>query len=261
MNHNLKLRVTQNLGPLVALALLLFFYGLYAYLHPRGLSVNVTTSNVNQGFALAMVSMAQTLPVLTGGLDLSVGFLMTMINCLASELVNGSDLQITVGVFLCIGVGMLAGFLNGCVVVYGRIQPIIATLATGSMFSGVALFIRPTPGGEVSLGLSDALTYELVEILPSWLPAGPMAQIPTAAVLLVLIVLLVWVPFRRSVVGRGCYAAGSAEAAAYISGVRIDRSKLAAYTLGGLFAALGDCFSASKPFPEKPVWCKLVLTP
>ena len=52
--------------------------------------------------------------------------------------------------------GPLAGFINGLVVVYGRIQPIIATLATGAIFTGIALFLRPTPGGNVD------------EDLPGW---------------------------------------------------------------------------------------------
>ena len=62
--------------------------------------------------------------------------------------------------------------------------------------------------------------------------------IPTSLVLLVAVVLFVWLPFRRSVLGRGCYAAGSAEGAAYMSGVDINRSKLAAYMLCGLLAGI-----------------------
>jgi ribose transport system permease protein len=62
--------------------------------------------------------------------------------------------------------------------------------------------------------------------------------VPTSLLLLLAVVLLVWLPFRRSVIGRGCYAAGSAEGAAYMSGVNIGRSKLAAYTLAGLLAGI-----------------------
>ena len=65
-----------------------------------------------------------------------------------------------------------------------------------------------------------------------------MPYVPTGLVMLLLIVLLIWVPFRRSVLGRGCYAVGSAEGAAYMSGVKIGRSKLAAYTLCGVLAGI-----------------------
>ena len=73
---------------------------------------------------------------------------------------------------------------------------------------------------------------------------APFAWIPMPFVLLALIALLVWVPFRRSVTGRTVYAIGSAEGAAYMSGLHINRAKIAAFTLGGFFAACGGLFLA-----------------
>ena len=73
---------------------------------------------------------------------------------------------------------------------------------------------------------------------------APFAWIPVPFVLLVLIALLVWVPFRRSVTGRAVYAVGSAEGAAYMSGLPIARAKIAAFTLGGFFAGCGGLFLA-----------------
>ncbi len=61
----------------------------------------------------------------------------------------------------CLAIGTLAGFINGCVVVYGRIQPIIATLATGAIYIGIALFLRPKPGGKIDEDLNWALTNSL----------------------------------------------------------------------------------------------------
>jgi ribose transport system permease protein len=63
-------------------------------------------------------------------------------------------------------------------------------------------------------------------------------------VIAVLVVVLVWIPFRNSVIGRGVYAVGSAEGAAYMSGLRIERSKLAAFTLAGFFAGVGGLYLA-----------------
>jgi ribose transport system permease protein len=140
--------------------------------------------------------------------------------------VVGSPLEAALGIVLVLGVGALAGFVNGCIVVYGRLQPIITTLATGAIYYGMALWIRPIPGGDVQEDLADFMTYTVFEV------------VPTSLVLLLVVVLVIWLPFRSSVLGRGCYAAGSAEGAAYMSGVQIGRSKLAAYTLASLLSAI-----------------------
>src|SRR3546814_12180063 len=62
--------------------------------------------------------------------------------------------------------------------------------------------------------------------------------VPTSLLLLFAVVVVIWLPFRNSVIGRGCYAVGSSEGAAYMSGVAIDRSRIAAYTLAGLLAGV-----------------------
>jgi ribose transport system permease protein len=217
--------------------------------------------------------MAQTVPVLAAGLDLSVGALMTMVGCFASYLLSGAEtplsldiaglqiglgtlpagpLGIVIGIVVCLAIGLAAGFLNGAIVVYGRIQPIIATLATGAIFIGIALFLRPQPGGKIDDDLNWALTNSLGDLASTfhlfddgaaaWF--APFAGIPTPFVLLALILLIVWAPFSRTVTGRTIYAIGSAEGAAYMSGLDIRRARIAAFTLGGFFAACGGLFLA-----------------
>ena len=215
-----------NVGPFTAFLVFATMFLLFAIQQQNGLSVNVLTSLSNKGVVLALVAMAQTLIVLTGGFDLSAGMILTMASCLASVVVNGSPGQIALGALAVLMSGLAAGTINATIVVLGRIQPIIATLATGAIFFGIALLLRPSPGGEVSEDLSNALTYDV------W-------GVPTTFVLLVGILVFVWWPFRNSVVGRSCYAVGSAEGAAYMSGLAIGRSRFAAYSLGGLLAAAG----------------------
>jgi ribose transport system permease protein len=222
----LRLRLAQNYGALLALALFVLMFTIYVGNHVAGLTVPVVTAAANKGVLLALVAMAQTLPILTGGLDLSVGMVFIMCNSLASVVVVGTPLETAIGVILVLGVGALAGLVNGCIVVYGRLQPIITTLATGAVYYGIALWMRPIPGGDVNEDLADFMTYTVFEV------------VPTSLVLLLVVVVVVWLPFRRSMLGRGCYAAGSAESAAYMSGVQIGRSKLAAYTLASFLAAL-----------------------
>ncbi|KPL51928.1 ABC transporter permease [Prosthecomicrobium hirschii] len=246
------IRLRQNAGLASAIALFAAFYLVYNMAHPKGFSPQVFVQNADEAFALVMVAMAQTLPVLLGGLDLSVGAVMTMVNCLASHLVVGSPLQIFFGMTACIAAGAAFGFMNGCIVVYGRIQPIITTLATGAIAIGIALFLRPKPGGKVDEDLSWALTNGLGDFAETyhlfddgkaaWFQ--PIAGIPVAFVLLILVVLIIWVPFRRTVIGRTVYAVGSAEGAAFMSGLPVNQAKLAAFTLAGVFAAIGGLFLA-----------------
>lgn len=249
---DLRIRLTQNGALLTAVAVFILFYVSYNLNHPRGFSTAVLIQNSNEVFTLAMVAMAQTLPVLLGGLDLSVGAIMTLVNTIASHVLNGGPLQIIFGFVICMAAGAACGFINGCVVVYGRIQPIIATLATGAVFMGLALFLRPTPGGNVDGDLSWAATNDLFEIAATYGFAQngdaawfqPIAWIPVPLLLLILVALVVWVPFARSVTGRTVYAVGSGEGAAFMSGLAIDRAKIAAFTLGGFFAGLGGLYLA-----------------
>jgi ribose transport system permease protein len=275
MADNLAIRLRQNFAFVAALALFGVIYALYQLAHPKGFSSAVLVQNGNEVFTLAMVAMAQTVPVLMAGLDLSVGALMTMVDCFASYLLSGAadgtplafDLAglhltlgtlpggiagIGLGMVICLIIGTLAGLLNGAIVVYGRIQPIIATLATGAIYIGVALFLRPQPGGKIDDDLNWAMTNSLGDFASTvhifndgaapWF--APFAWIPTPFVLLVLIALIVWIPFRRSITGRTVYAIGSAEGAAYMSGLDINRAKIAAFALGGFFAACGGLFLA-----------------
>ena len=239
----------QNAAMAAAIALFAALFLVYNWFHPKGFSPQVLLQNANEAFSLSMVAMAQTVPVLLGGLDLSVGAVMTMVNCIASDHLAGGPLQIIFGVILCLAAGAGAGFLNGCVVVYGRIQPIIATLATGAIYIGIALYLRPKPGGNVNEDFSWAMTNGLSDFAETFgLGTGGLwdyiGWIPVSLLLLILVVLLVWVPFSRSVTGRTVYAIGSAEGAAYMSGLALDRAKISAFTLAGLLAGIAGLFLA-----------------
>lgn len=220
----------EQRGTLLALAIFLVMFLIYVSNHPAGLTANVVQTASNKGVLLAFVAMAQTLVVITAGIDLSVGMIFILTNCIASWLVVGSPFEVALGMLAVLATGLLCGAINGAIVIYGRLQPIVATIATGAAFFGVALLLRPFPGGSVDEGLADALTGKLFGLVPASL------------VTLVAIVLLVWVPFSRSVTGRAAYATGSSEVAAYMSGVPIRRAKFLAYTLSGLLASIGGLF-------------------
>jgi len=222
--------LAEQRGTLLALGIFIVMFIIYTSNHPAGFTANVVQTAANKGVLLAFVAVAQTLVVITAGIDLSVGMIFLLTNCLASWLVVGTPLQTALGVIAVLAVGLLCGAINGAIVIYGRLQPIVATIATGAVYYGIGLLLRPFPGGSVNEDLADALTGRVFDVVPASL------------VVLLAVVLVVWVPFSRSVLGRAAYAAGSSETAAYMSGVPIRRGKFAAYTLAGLLAAIGGLF-------------------
>ena len=205
-------------------------FAIYASNHPAGFSANVVQTAANKGVLLALVAMAQTFVVITAGIDLSVGAVFVLTNCLASWIVVGTAWTAALGVVGVLLTGLACGAINGLIVIVGRLQPIVTTIATGAVFFGLALILRPTPGGDVYGPLADALTGRALGVLPASLLA------------LAAVVLVVWVPYRRSLIGRAAYAVGSSEQAAFMSGVPVDRAKFFAYVLSGLAASMGGLF-------------------
>jgi len=219
--------VTENKGSLLAFVLFIVMFSFYVGNHPAGLNADVATTAANKGVLLALIAMAQTFVVLTAGIDLSVGMIFVLANCLASTIVTGEPLDTAIGIVGVLLMGLACGALNGALVIFGRLQPIVATLATSAIYFGLALWLRPVPGGDVNSDLADMLTGQL--------PGG----IPAVLAVLAGVVILVWVPFRRSLLGRTAYAIGSSEQAAFMSGLPLARAKFLAYTLSGLLAASG----------------------
>jgi ribose transport system permease protein len=222
-----RYRFAEHRGTLLAALVFLVMFGVYVGNHPAGFSANVVQTAANKGVLLALLAMAQTFAVLTAGIDLSVGMVFILSNCLASWIVVGSAGPTALGLAGVLLTGLACGAVNGAIVIFGRLQPIVATIASGAVYFGIALLLRPNPGGDVNSDLADALTGQL------W------GGIPASVIVLLAAVLLLWLPFRRSALGRSVYAVGSSEGAAYMSGVDIRRAKLAAYTMSGLFAAMG----------------------
>jgi ribose transport system permease protein len=212
------------------LGLIVFFFVLLAFTRVIQPTYGVTGV---QGLAisvlpLALAAVAQAVIVIAGGIDLSIGAMMALTSVVSASLMKGQAEEfgflVVVGVLL---LGLLLGAVNGAVVVITRVPDIIVTLAMSFVWAGSALLVLRTPGGGSAKWLRDLV---LGSVGSEW--------IPKAAVVLFVIVAVIWLPIRRTRLGLSLYAIGSNQLAAFRSGVSVGRTKIVAYMLGGLFAAL-----------------------
>jgi ribose transport system permease protein len=167
--------------------------------------------------------------VISRGVDLSVGSVMALTNVIAARLMehHGMGTAIAVSVLVLV-IGMVIGTLSGLAVVITEVPDIVVTLALSFVWAGVALVVLPTPGGGSP---AEYQTLSSGSSLWEWTPNGLLV--------LAAAYVLVWLPLRSRRTGLAIYAVGSDREAAYLSGVHVARTRVLAYTLGGLFSALG----------------------
>jgi ribose transport system permease protein len=185
----------------------------------------------------AFATAGQTIVVIAGGIDLSIASMMALSSVTAAVLMEGSSEEFAMLVVaFVLFMGLALGAINGALVVITRVPDIVVTLAMLFVWEGVALLVLNTPGGAAAEWLK-ALVVGTVG--SAWLPRAISDWIPKALVLLLVGVCVVWMPLRRSRLGLSMYAIGSDPLAAFRSGVAVGRTKIAAYALAGLFAAMG----------------------
>ncbi len=231
-----------TVGSWVLLALLV---GWYASLLPRFTGFE-QSSLIRTGLPIALLALGQGLVVLSGGVDLSLGALLVLANCVAVRLMAeqgptgpssagglGTALAVTVGILV---VGALVQALVGLVVDASGVPDIVVTLAMSFVYSGLALFVAPSPLSGVPDGFRTLVTGSATGFGENFVP--PL-------VILVLALVAVWFLLRRTRLGLTLYASGSDRQAAYLSGVDVRRARVAAYLLAGLLACLAGVASAA----------------
>lgn len=180
------------------------------------------------GLPLAFAAMAQSVIIISGGIDLSLGVMVAVINVLAASLMEdksfGTALLIAFGLMV---VGVVIGTINGGLVVFTGVPDIVVTLAMSFVWGGVALLIMRTPGGGASTDFQALGTGSFVS---DWIPAG--------AVIVGIVLLVAWMPIRWRRTGFAIYAIGSNRDRAYLSGVNVNVTRVLAYSVGGFFAAM-----------------------
>lgn len=221
------------LAPWVLAALL---YTSYILLQPNAIQLSSLGNDGITVLVLATVATGQTIVVLTAGIDLSVGGTMSLGSALlATQMHQSSIFPWTIAV-LAIGAGI--GAANGLIITVFNIQPFIVTLATWSIVSGAALLVLPAAGGLVPTSFSNFIY-------------GTTAGMPTSLILIAGLVVL-WLWLKRTRLLRRVYAIGSDAEAAFLSGVPIASTKLAAYTLSGGFAMVAAIFYAMETSSGDP---------
>ena len=186
-------------------------------------------------FPTAMVAAAEAIVMLTGGIDLSVGPMVSLGSVVAASTMQG-PLGVFGGVLALLALGTGVGAIVGGFVAIGRYPAIIVTLALSFVLRGVALLIMPRPGGYVPPSLSDFL-------------AGSH---PTAAVLLVLLVIL-WKLYQATPLGIGLIAVGDNAEGAYRSGVNVTRVRMSAYIISAILQAFTGLYVAAQTGSGDPL--------
>jgi len=227
----------QILSLLIALAVLVAIFGwLRADVFFTGRNL------VNIGLAitiLGILAMAQTVVIVSGGLDISVGSVVGLTTMVVALVVQVTD-SVAFGLAAGIASGLAAGAINGLIIVYGPVNAVIATLGTMSAFRGLAYITNN--GNSVPI-LNDALRV---------LGIGTFTGIPLAIWLLLIVMVAFALFMRATVIGRNIYAIGGNQTVARLAGIPIRRYQLAIYAMSGGAAALAGIVLAGRTMSGQP---------
>src|SRR3972149_2819331 len=184
--------------------------------------------------AVAIAAIGGTMVILTGGIDLSPGSSVALTTCVLAVLVKLMGLPLLLGILVVLVMGAAMGALNGVLSAYGRIPTFIATLATLSVYRGLAFLITEgTPIFNISPGL-DRVFYDRLFGIP----------LPFYYVLVLYV--LTYVFLRHTSIGRAIYAVGGNESAARLSGIQVNRIRMVAFVLAGFTASISGLLIAAR---------------
>jgi ribose transport system permease protein len=187
---------------------------------------------------LLLVATGQTIVILLGGIDLSVGGIVSVSTALAATRFGDGGADMAQWALIIVALGAAAGAANGVLIARLRLQPFIVTLATWSIWSGVAFWLLPTEGGTIP------------ESFVTWVDRSWLGL--TSPVWLVVALVVFWLWFRRTRLGVAIKATGSSENSAFLSGVPTGLTTIVAYCLSGLFAALAGLFLTTQTASGSP---------
>lgn len=173
--------------------------------------------------ALALSAMGETVVFVLGGIDLSAGATLSLVNVVLASQTGETVLSQILMAFAGVAIGGLVGVFNGFFVAYLRLQAVVVTLASMFILLSLSLLIMPDPGGHVPEGLAKFFTGDLIHgLFP-------------AALATILFALLIWAFVKNSPFGTALYAVGGNAEVARASGISVGRTQFFGYVLAGLF--------------------------
>ncbi len=215
-------------------------YGLYIFLvflltiavavSPPFISLRNIQNLLTEGAPLGMAALGQTFVILTAGLDLSVGSLMSTVAVIATS-IKPDDAMIVPIFLVCILFGAMVGFINGWLVTKRKVSPFLATLATMIVLQGVRFAY--TKGAPLSGHLPPGFRV---------LGAGSLMSIPINLIALAILITIFAILLYRSSYGRKLYLVGGNPRAAFLSGIHSDHIIIAAYMICSILASIAGLF-------------------
>jgi ribose transport system permease protein len=209
------------------LILLFVSIAINLFLQPNMFARDTLNSNMRVFLPLILLAVGQAIVLLGGGIDISVGGVVSIVNTILATRVglDGSPELMWQYVMISLLVGTLAGAVNGFFIAFLRLQPIITTYATSFLYAGMALFILPNPGGGIPANIANLYRTST----PLGLPL---------AFYVIAILLLVWLYVSSTRYGKYLFAVGGKASAAYETAVPVTRVQFSIYVISGFMAAL-----------------------
>ncbi len=228
----------QNISLIMAIVLLVAIIG------SRNTALFLPANLKTIGTAVAvsgLLATVQTVVIILGGLDISVGSVAGLASVSSAIIftAHGSGLSV-IGTLV---IGAVCGVVNGCIIVFGRVNPVIATLATLAAYKGLAQL--------VSNGRAQG--YTGTDPFFIFVARGAIAGIPTLIWVFAIVAVAMHVMLRYTVVGRNIYAVGGNDTAARLSGININRYLVGVYALAGTVAALAGILITARTGSGQPV--------
>ena len=187
-------------------------------------SASYFSSIMSNNGPLILAAIAQTVVVLAGGIDLSVGSIMALVNAVAIVLANEYGWSVGGAWTAALIAGTLVGVVNGFIVAYVRVDSLLATFATMSIVGGVGLLVLPKPGGSVPRAVYGVYHGYLLGLpAPIWI---------------ILAIVLLWALINRYPIGRYIRAVGGNERSAYASGIRTTQVKFFAFVFSAFVTSI-----------------------
>ncbi|MGF1428860.1 ABC transporter permease [Kitasatospora sp. LaBMicrA B282] len=230
----------QNLSLAGGLVLLLVLFGSLNGNYLSWDNIQVIAEAVTISGLLAVV---QTVVIICGGLDISVGSQAGLASVISAMAFTSSGSNAFLGMAAALGVGVVIGVLNGVIIVYGRVNPTIATLAGLAAYKGVADLISN----------GSAQGYVLNDSIFIFLSRGKIAGLPVMVWLLILVALAVHLLLKYTDIGRNLYAIGGNDTAARLAGININKYLIAVYGLLGVVAAVAGILLTARTGSGQPV--------